>query len=363
MNLNCSWWNGYMPTTVEMPWPRQGQMTVNRKSYKSYNIDRRFNLRPPSVIDYLLIRRPVSLPFPKNCLKAMSIVLLAGVVVMAVIGGCSSDEIILSESKYHPSEWLTNESPDYHGHEVFTKGLDECHKCHGVELAGGLAEVSCYDCHGEGKDNCVACHGGQNDSTGAPPIGLRGETDAGNLAVGAHDTHVRGLRGTDGIGCEACHTVPATAWDSTHFGFDVLNSPGVIDSIAEITWGGIAGTAGIWNRETMTCENTYCHGNFRNGDTTNIPVWTAIDQSLCGSCHDYKGNTGDLGRDHQFHTIIGVKCIGCHAATVDSIPEITGFTYHVDGQITVKFMPDSGSFENGTCTNPGGCHGSYPWSP
>lgn len=301
------------------------------------------------------------MPVSKISFSAVLILGLGGVVMIAFSTGCSSDEVVLSESNYHPTGWLTNESPDYHGNECFSKGLQECYKCHGSDLKGGLAEVSCFECHGEGIDNCIACHGGLADSTGAPPYGLRGEVDAGTMAVGAHETHVKGKNGTDGIGCEACHIVPVSAWDSTHFDFAVLEGPGLIDSVAEITWGGIAGSLGVWDRITMTCEATYCHGNFVNGDTTNVPIWTGLDQSACGSCHDTLGTTGDLGRDHQFHTFIGVKCIGCHAATVDSLKNIIGRSFHVDGEKTVRFMPDSGSYVDGTCNNPGGCHGTYEW--
>jgi predicted CxxxxCH...CXXCH cytochrome family protein len=283
----------------------------------------------------------------------------AGMILLG--SGCTSEETVLAESKYHPEGWLTNESPDYHGNECFTKGLDECYKCHGDDLTGGLVQVSCYDCHGEGKDNCIACHGGQSDSTGAPPYGLRGEVEFASLAVGAHETHVKGLKGTDGIGCEACHIVPAASWDSTHYDFALLEGPGIIDSIAEVTWGGIAGTEGVWDRATGTCEDTYCHGNFYNGDTTNAVVWTGLDQSACGSCHDDKGNTGDLGRDHQFHIIIGVGCEGCHAATVDTASNIIGPAFHVDGEKTIKFTPDTGNFVDGTCNDPGGCHGTFEW--
>jgi len=294
-------------------------------------------------------------------MTSLMLVLMSGAGVLAILNGCSSDEFVLPQSKYHPAYWLTNASPDYHGNEVFTKGVKECHKCHGDDLMGGIAGVSCYDCHGEGKDSCTACHGGLHDTIGAPPLGLHGETDPGTMAVGAHETHVKGLRGTDGIGCEACHIVPLTAWDSTHFDFVVLNGPGVIDSVAEITWGGITGTTGVWIRELMTCEHTYCHGNFLNGDTTNVPIWTGIDQSACGSCHDTLGTTGELGRDHQLHSFIGVPCVGCHAATVDSMKNIIGPSFHVDGEKTVRFVLDTGSFVDGTCYDPGGCHGTYDW--
>jgi hypothetical protein len=51
--------------------------------------------------------------------------------------------------------------------------------------------------------------------------------------------------------------------DAGHFG---------IDSVAEITWGAVAGNQSRWNRSSATCLQTYCHGNFTGGYGANAPV-------------------------------------------------------------------------------------------
>jgi predicted CxxxxCH...CXXCH cytochrome family protein len=295
--------------------------------------------------------------------KTASLIFAIGCLVMVTaFCGCGSDEIIVGKSKVHPPGWNIINSPDFHGTESLLKGLQRCYQCHGSDLDGGIVDVSCFDCHGDGQDNCVACHGGQYDSTGSPPYGLRGEIDDTSLAVGAHNSHINGSSISNGVACNSCHIVPFLPWDSSHFDFSLFSGPGIIDSIAEITWGGISGIAATWDRNTRTCSGTYCHGNFPRGDNTNKAIWTAENQAACGSCHDDGTDLGQLGRDHQFHVIIGYSCDRCHASTVDSALNIIGPAVHVDGVKTIKFSPDIGTFSDSTCSNPGGCHGTKDWN-
>ena len=51
----------------------------------------------------------------------------------------------------------------------------------------------CDRCHTVNQQACVDCHGGTDNLTGAPPVGLRGEILATNLAVGAHSVMVGSL--------------------------------------------------------------------------------------------------------------------------------------------------------------------------
>lgn len=288
-------------------------------------------------------------------IKRLSNLLVWAVLIIALVG-CDSNEYVVIESKYHPSEWSGFPLPGFHGTEGLKKGIGECYQCHGHDLSGGITDVACSECHGGGLDNCVACHGGLNDSTGAPPYGLRGMIDDTALAVDAHNSHLNGLLISDGVPCGSCHIVPEHPWDTTHFDFSIYDGTGTIDSIAEIIWGDIENAGGLWSRETKSCTNTYCHGNFNYGYTDNSPVWTETDQALCGSCHDDGNDIFQMNRGHIFHYYNGVGCESCHASTVDEGLNIIGPQLHVDGQINIKFIPDIGTFSDGLCDNTGGCH-------
>jgi len=280
--------------------------------------------------------------------------------LLVVVGGCQSDEKVIPDTGYHPDGWAIAGHPEFHGDYGLVYGIQSCPQCHGADWAGGLAERSCRECHFDGEDDCAACHGGLYDATGAPPYGLDGEIDDDVLAVGAHESHVHGSDFSDGVACLSCHVEPAMPWDSAHFDFDILVGPGVTDSVAEITFGGIT-TTGVWNRDTKTCSEVYCHGNFKKGFPLNRPVWTGSDQALCGSCHDAGANPGFLDRLHSSHWISNIRCERCHAATVDAGLEIIGPSVHVDGQLTIDFS-ESGAYIDGTCSDLDiGCHQPKDW--
>lgn len=277
------------------------------------------------------------------------------------IGGCDSEEKLVAESKYHPPGWTSFPAEESHGAQALKNGISNCYDCHGAELAGGISKVACADCHGNGQDNCAACHGGLLDTTGAPPYALDGSIDDTALAVGAHFIHLNGSEISNGVACVSCHIIPDHPWDTAHFDYSIYDGPGISDSVAEVIWGGIAGEAGTWDRTARTCSDTYCHGNFRNGYPDNTPIWTNTEQAECATCHDDGSDIFHMNRDHIFHTLIDVGCESCHASTIDKDKNIIGPEFHIDGVSTVKFYPDSGSFSNGACSNPGGCHGDQIW--
>lgn len=216
-----------------------------------------------------------------------------------------------------------------------------------------LDTAICAPCHSPGSAQCTSCHGGVDNQTGAPPLGLRGESSTGELAVGAHTSHMETGLLADAFGCDVCHMVPTTFADPGHYDSD---------SIAEITWGNLSGNQASWNRAAAECDNVYCHGDFPGGYTSNTPTWTAAGQSACGSCHDAGSTPSDLSGEHDRHVRDkGIECYQCHAATVDSPLNIIGKSRHVDGKNDVVFS-DQGSYSNGNCTGLGnGCHGSENW--
>lgn len=293
-------------------------------------------------------------------LKPVILLCLVSVAVLS-LAACDQRKPNPTLPGAHPDSWMVQSSADFHGAVVLATGLTGCSSCHGQDYTGGKSGIACTDCHGVGNSNCTACHGGIDNSTGAPPLGLRGETDDTSVAVGAHTIHMEGAVLASGVPCSTCHIVPLFAWEPAHFDFDISQGGGVSDSIAEVTIQGIgSGLGAAWNRTTRSCDNIYCHGNFSGGSQDNAPVWTDENQALCGSCHDIGDNPGDLLWKHEFHiTVAGLACADCHAGIVDSSLNILALDLHVNGSVDTAIADTSLCFD---CHGPGTssctyCHG------
>jgi len=248
---------------------------------------------------------------------------------------------------------MDSKSDDFHGRYVLLGGTASCRHCHGIETHGGSSGVSCLDCHGAGADECIACHGGVDNETGAPPAGLRGELSTTSLAVGAHTAHLDSSALAAPFPCESCHIVPATVWSPSHLD-QTRPASQPLDSIAEITWHGIAdGGGAAWDRTQASCSGIYCHGNFPGGFSSNSPVWTADNQAACGSCHDVGANPELLAWDkHDYHIgTVGLSCADCHASVVDEGYNIIGLSLHVNGRTDTEVRDPA------VCAD---CHGSGP---
>ncbi len=282
--------------------------------------------------------------------RIAAVALIAIAMVVAVISGCSDRRIAPTLPDTHPARWMNQDSPDFHGEVVSLVGAESCAKCHGADWDGGRVGVSCLNCHKLLAGFCTKCHGGVDNQTGAPPVGLRGETSDTAIAVGAHTIHLAGDSLSTGHPCDACHYVPAFTFDPKHIGF----GPGAtVDSIAEITWHGIAdGGNAAWDRTARTCTGTYCHGNFPGGNHANAPVWTASSQAHCGSCHDIGITPSELLWKHEFHIgYADLACAECHASVVDAGLTIIGRNLHVNGVV------DTLTRDSAVCS---GCHSPNP---
>ncbi len=73
-----------------------------------------------------------------------------------------------------------------------------------------------------------------------------------------------------------------------------------MDSLSEIAFGTLAGSASQWNRASRLYIDVYCHGNFNGGKRTNAPVWISSTQAW-GTCHDVGGNPDKLLWKHELH--------------------------------------------------------------
>jgi predicted CxxxxCH...CXXCH cytochrome family protein len=268
----------------------------------------------------------------------------------------------------HGSEWMQKDKPGFHAYSA-NQGLAPCQDCHGRELMGGAANVSCDSCH-DGTlaplwGTCTTCHGDPQNRTGAPPRATWGNNevaDTTNVRIGAHTVHMTGSAIAPPFDCGVCHVKPSSAFSDGH-----------IDAatVADVFFAGTA-TIGVpvppaWNRSTATCSNTYCHGATMTGGTLTSPVWTTVDgsQAACGTCHGlppgppHPGVSSDLA-----------GCSMCHEVTIRNgtiIPPSEGGK-HMDGvsqtsghgpnwmiQSSLEFHAYSANRSLAGCTP---CHGS-----
>ena len=281
------------------------------------------------------------------------------ILILALMAtGCSEQKATSSLPDTHPKEWMSPDSPDFHGTALQTLGEASCIECHGADFNGGKVEISCIECHLT-SGACASCHGGLEDKSGAPPYGLEGETADTSLAVGAHQLHLHGSGQSAVVPCEFCHLVPALSSDSGHYDmYD--NGAYTTDSIAELTFSGYAGDSTVWDRTARSCSDNYCHGNFEGGNKTNAPIWNEQNQAECGSCHAVTENLEQLTINHKMHIEIGgFSCNICHMEVIREDMTFNDPSRHVNGVVNIA-ISDQTLCEpcHGTgglsCT---GCHG------
>lgn len=254
---------------------------------------------------------------------------------------CTDPGTTTPVESYHPEGF---DDPVVHGLEA---KLHEqtCTDCHGADLGGGSAGVSCDACHEAGwRTDCTFCHGSPDEGTGAPPEDIDdGETDA---AFGAHLRHVQENTHAP-FDCTQCHVKPTDVLSVGHM-FD--DSP----AQAEVSLSAGLSDRGTWSATTMECSNLYCHGSGQADDGT---VQVADAPLSCDSCHpDRTSSRDDWGRmsgEHEEHLREGVGCQECHADTTSNGSSIGDPALHVNGVADVVLgepgMTWSGSSCNGTC--------------
>jgi len=258
----------------------------------------------------------------------------------------------------HKSGWTNPTSSNFHGQAIRKANWDikQCQHCHGSRYDGGIANVSCLTCHGKsaGPEHCTTCHGG--DDNAAPPRDIAHNTLRSYRGVGAHQNHFLGagsLSSTD-VPCSQCHILPSA-----------VSSPGHIDSSlhAEVNLSGwltnlvtneittndhdsgfsVITPNPLYDSGTLTCSNTYCHGNFKNGNSSFAPIWndTTGSQTACGTCH---GDVTKLtlaqralpktvlqGGTHPDSTM----CSDCHAEVIDGNLRIIDKSKHINGFLNI----------------------------
>jgi len=247
---------------------------------------------------------------------------------------------------YHPEGWS---SPAQHGWK-FHEDASKCAACHGANLDGGTSQIGCDSCHTGGagwRNNCTFCHGGKDDSTGAPPFGVRNEADSANQKVGAHFKHANKTATHEAYDCSQCHDKPTDIFSAGHI---TANS-----RHAQVKMSGVAGAGAAYSDADAKCSSVYCHGNGKPGATGGAS-WTDASASTCASCHKDATDPSEMSGAHEFHLLLGKVCADCHADTAGSDGKITGLAKHVNGAVEVKMADGTWDATGKTCSNATGCH-------
>jgi predicted CxxxxCH...CXXCH cytochrome family protein len=231
----------------------------------------------------------------------------------------------------HPAGW---QDGAVHG-PAAEANISSCEACHGADLNGGSAGISCDTCHNGWKTNCVFCHGGTDNQTGAPPKDTHGATATSSVTIGAHSSHLMAKSGiASPIACTECHVVPTDALSSGHMDA----------ATATLTFGTLATTGGStpsWNRTTAQCSSAYCHGASLSSGSNKTPTWTTVNgtQAACGTCHALPPTGSWPGFPngtftHQKGQHSSYDCSKCHPDATKT--SITTPALHINGKADIN---------------------------
>ncbi|MGC4069110.1 MAG: CxxxxCH/CxxCH domain-containing protein [Polyangiaceae bacterium] len=218
-----------------------------------------------------------------------------------------------------------------------------CSRCHGAVL-GADGKFIGPELHVDGTVQlaalpvCSQCHG--SGETGAVPPDLSGSVDPKSRGVGAHERHLVPSATHGAVACSACHQTP-----------ERVDSPGHLDADgrAELVFSGLATTNGhrpVYDSDTSTCADTYCHG-------TSAASWTSPRPAaqICGSCHGLPPALPHPPRS---------DCENCHGDVAGKNLTFVAAERHVDGHLDLA--PAGCSLCHGSSANaapPGDLTGSF----
>ncbi|GAB4373488.1 MAG: hypothetical protein Kow0042_17410 [Calditrichia bacterium] len=260
-------------------------------------------------------------------------------------GGSSGVSCFACHTFPHKEGFLQATSPNFHGEFIKSEinwNLSECQACHGSDYAGGRVNFSCNTCHNQpgGPEACNSCHGSSQNF--APPQDLSNNTDISAVGVGAHQKHVATTDITTLYDCLTCHPPVLNFSDASH----IDDTP-----FSEIQFSVLATDSGrlapVWNHNSATCSEVYCHGNFRfkksesgnpfgyadsvivgNGDPV---TWTQpASGEPCTFCHGLPP-TGHINFNFTINS-----CANCHGSVVDANGNIIDKTRHINGQANLN---------------------------
>ncbi len=262
-------------------------------------------------------------------------VLVLGFLLAAGCGDPNSNVAFNPDSGAHPVGWLPS------GHAVRAKAnANSCAECHGSDLSGGIASVSCSPCHQKGSPyaftDCTSCHG-------KPPTG----TVAPNRS-GVHAVH--NALPTVATVCDTCHS-GAGSGTPTH-------ADGVVELNLQTLYSAKSGAA-VRNSDG-TCSQVSCHG----GQTT--PAWssgTTIDVSTqCTVCHSFgtsEYNSFSSGK-HDIHVnAANFACTRCHDTSKLALNHFSFLNTTIMEGPASSTIYSNFNYNNGQCGTV--CHGTKFW--
>ncbi len=268
-------------------------------------------------------------------MKKLNQLLIVGCALLLLVG-CSEREnetpVTETSISVHGIGFADASSSNFHAKYIKSKNYDLqlCKSCHGGDFTGGTTGQSCNTCHNKpnGPENCTTCHGSVN---AAPPKDLSDNVSPASRGVGAHQKHLLGGIIGKAVACTECHSVPATVTAAGHFDA-TPNAEVAFDTTSVFHKANASYTSA-----TVSCANTYCHGNFTGGNNLTV-AWNNNSGTAaeCGTCHGDKSKS--TVKEKAFpvsgHTFapITADCSTCHGSVVNASMTIIDPTRHVNGQ-------------------------------
>jgi len=259
----------------------------------------------------------------------------------------------------HQQGFRSPSSLDFHGNTIQQAGWEmrDCRKCHGGTYAGSTAP-SCVSsgCHVDAAgtpkspESCNTCHGtfsaiAGDTSSWAPGRSISGDTSLTSRGVGAHQFHLKAANMdlSNPVACNNCHRVPSSVYVQGHFDSPLPAPVAFVNQLSRTISEGIAPSP-VYDPKTLTCNNTYCHGNWQIRKSNSAfkfaysdsvisgsrfaPVWTGGDsQDACGSCH------GMPPAGHMDFGISVSTCTSCHYLDPSKQSGPLDKTTHINGKI------------------------------
>ncbi len=258
----------------------------------------------------------------------------------------------------HPGGFASPSSSSFHGVEIQNNGWEirKCQQCHNG-LSPSLNAPSCtnsgchVDANGTAKnpEACNTCHGtfagtATDTLTWAPPRSTAGDTSTTARGVGAHQYHLIAafMHLSKPVVCASCHRVPSSVYVAGHFDHPLPAQVTFLDPLALTPSAGNIPSP-QYDPQSLTCRNTYCHGNFQLSKATSpydfvyedsviaganfSPLWTGGgSQAACGTCH---------GLPPAGHFDFGntAKCTSCHYLDPSKQGGSLDKSIHMNGKI------------------------------
>lgn len=139
--------------------------------------------------------------------------------------------------------------------------------------------------------------------------------EEGEPATGAHTSHISPTL-TKPISCTTCHDIPSVNLDLLKHIVDREKWP-------IVQFSGELATGGVYDPDTQTCSNVYCHGAELLDGSYKTPSWgdTTGAAKECGACHGIPYAPGISN-----HEDVDTNCSACHPSgeVIDKDTHING---------------------------------------